>query len=86
MIYWETEGKRDLIGSTDVGMRSERDRKADNVSRLVYVSVSFVTAEQPTKSQKKGKVKKQAGINIIIRGTVTGSVWQSCTVDIIIDF
>lgn len=77
MIYWETQGKRDLIGSTDVGMRSERDRKADNVSRLVYVSVSFVTAEQPTKSQKKGKVKEQAGINIIIRGTVTGSVWQS---------
>lgn len=58
MIYRETGGKGDLIGSTDVGMRSERDREADNASRLVYVSVSFVTAEQPTKSQKKGKVKK----------------------------
>lgn len=72
MIYWEVEGKRDLIGSTDVGMRSERDRKADNMSRLVYVSVSFVTAEQPTKSHKRRKWEKrekQAEINIIKRGT-----------------
>lgn len=73
MIYWEVEGKRDLIGSTDVGMRSERDRKADNMSRLVYVSVSFVTAEQPTKSHKRRKLEKkrekQAEINIIKRGT-----------------
>lgn len=59
MIYWEVEGKRDLIGSTDVGMRSERDRKADNMSRLVYVSVSFVTAEQPTKSHKRRKWEKK---------------------------
>lgn len=58
MLYWEMEGKRDLIGLTDVGMRSERYRKADNVSRLVYISVSFVTAEQPTKSLKRRKWKK----------------------------
>lgn len=51
----------------------ERDRKADNVSRLVYISVSFMTAEQPTKSQKRRKWKKrekQTEINIIKRGTV----------------
>lgn len=72
MRYWEVEGKRDLIGLTDVGMRSERerDRKADNVSRLVYISVSFVTAEQPTKSLKRRKWKNgKTEINIIKRGT-----------------
>lgn len=72
MIYWEVEGKRDLIGSTDVRKRSERDRKADNMSRLVYVSVPFVTAEQPTKSNKRReweKREKQAEINIIKRRT-----------------
>lgn len=47
----------------------ERDRKADNVSGLVYISVSFVTAEQPTKSRKwrkwkKRSMKKQREINI----------------------
>lgn len=50
-----------------------RDRKADNMSRLVYISVSFVTAEQPTKShkrRKRKKEKKQTAINIIKKGTV----------------
>lgn len=47
-----------LIGLTDAGMRHKREqkRKLHNVSRLVYISVSVVTAEQPTKShwEKKG--------------------------------
>lgn len=63
----------------------ERDRKADNMSRLVYISVSFVTAEQPTKSHKRRKWKKmekQTEVNIIKRRRTE----QSCTVDTIIDF
>lgn len=34
--------------------RRVRERQI-NVSRLVYISVLFVTAEQPTKSHKRGK-------------------------------
>lgn len=43
MLYREMEENRCLISLTDVQVRSERerDRDADNLSRLIYFSVSF---------------------------------------------
>lgn len=61
------EGKQGLIGLTDVWRRSEwRDKRRErggeepaNVSRLVYIVVFFVTAEQPMKSHKRRKYRKR---------------------------
>lgn len=44
MIYWEMEGKRDLIGSTDAGVRSEREKKtARQITCLdLFISLSHL--------------------------------------------
>lgn len=70
MFHCRMGGNAVCIGLTDVGITSERDREADNVSRLVYICVSFVTAEQSNISHKRRKQEEKREIKIIKRGAV----------------
>lgn len=41
MIYWEIEGKRDLIGSTDAWVRSEREKKTERQITCLDLFISL---------------------------------------------
>lgn len=42
MLYWEMEGKRDLIGLTDVGMRSERETERQITCLDLFIFLSHL--------------------------------------------